>query len=54
MLKIGIVGLGHIGQVHLEAAQHVPSAKVTAIATSKCLDREAVLMSKLQSSNVAS
>ena len=33
MIKLGIVGMGYIGRVHLEASKKVPEARVVAVAT---------------------
>ena len=33
MIRLGIAGMGYIGQVHLEASQNIPGAQVVAVAT---------------------
>ncbi len=35
MIRLGIIGMGYIGRVHLEAARKVPNAQVVALATSR-------------------
>jgi UDP-N-acetylglucosamine 3-dehydrogenase len=35
MLRLGIIGFGHIGRIHAEAAGHVPNVELTAIGTSR-------------------
>ena len=35
MLKLGIIGFGHIGQIHCEAIRHVPGVELVAIGTSR-------------------
>lgn len=35
MLKLGIIGFGHIGRIHAEAALHVPGVELAAIGTGR-------------------
>jgi UDP-N-acetylglucosamine 3-dehydrogenase len=35
MINLGIIGMGHIGRIHLEVARRVPNLRVWAVATSR-------------------